>query len=138
MTHPLMFESDDPILARLREVALAFPGAQERVSHGRPNWFTKNQFAAYGGHVKGSHHDESLARALIFKPDADHRDLLLGDERFVVPGYHGPFGWLAIALDTWEPGWDEVADLVEESYRMTAHPKLVRELDARGGPHAGA
>lgn len=133
MTHPLMFEADDLILARLRELALGFPGAQEKVSHGRPVWFTKNQFASYGGHVKGSHGDTSLARALLFKPDVDHRDLLLGDERFVVPAYEGAFGWLAIALDTWEPGWDEVTDLLEESFRMTATPKLVRELDALRG-----
>ncbi len=133
MTHPLRFDDDDPILAQVRGVALSFPGAQEKVSHGRPVWFTKNQFASYGGHVKGSHGDTSLARALLFKPDADHRDLLLGDERFVVPAYEGAFGWLAIALDTWEPGWDEVAELVEESFRMTAPPKLIRILDELGG-----
>lgn len=131
MTHPLRFDDADPILAQLREVALTFPGTQEKVSHGRPVWFTKNQFASYGGHVKGSHGDTSLARALLFKPDADHRDLLLGDERFVVPAYEGAYGWLAIALDTWAPGWDEVRDLLAESYRMTAPPKLIRELDAR-------
>ena len=101
MSHPIMFDEDDPILAQVRALALAFPEAQERVSHGRPLWFTTNQFAIYGGHVKGTHGDTSLARALIFKPDADHRDLLLRDERFVVPAYHGPSGWLAIALDTW-------------------------------------
>lgn len=130
MTHPQMFDADDPLLARVRAIALALPGASERVSHGRPTFNTTRQFALYGGHVKGSHDDRSLARALLFKPDTDHRDLLLTDERFVVPGYLGPFGWLAIALDTWQPGWDEVADLVEESYRMTAPPKLLRELDA--------
>lgn len=133
MSHPILFDEDDPILAKLRELALAFPEAQERVSHGRPLWFTTNQFAIYGGHVKGTHGDTSLARALIFKPDADHRDLLLRDERFVVPAYHGPSGWLAIALDTWAPGWDEVHELLDESYRMTAPGKLVRELDARTG-----
>ena len=127
-----MFDADDPILARLRAFALALPGAQEKVSHGRPVWFTTSQFGLYGGHVKGSHGDVSLQRALIFKPDADHRDLLLGDERFVVPAYHGPSGWVAIALDMWEPDWDEVADLLEESFRMTAPPTLVRELDSRG------
>ena len=133
MSHPQMFADGDPILARLRELALSFPGAAEKVSHGRPVWFTTSQFAMYGGHVKGSHGDTSLERALMFKPDADHRDLLLGDERFVVPAYVGPFGWLAIALDTWAPGWDEVHELLDESYRMTAPGKLVRELDARTG-----
>ena len=131
MTHPLMFDGDDEILAQLRAIALSFPGAQEKVSHGRPVWFTTSQFAMYGGHVKGSHGDTSLERALMFKPDADHRDLLLGDERFVVPAYEGAYGWLAIALDTWEPSWDEVTELLEESFRMTAPPARIKELDAR-------
>ena len=131
MTHPLMIDDTDPILVRLREVALAFPGAQEKVSHGRPVWFTTNQFASYGGHVKGSHADTSLARALLFKPDPDHRDLLLGDKRFVVPAYEGAYGWLAIALDTWGPEWDDVHGLLEESFRMTATPTLIKKLDAR-------
>lgn len=132
MTHPPRFDGDDPILAALRELALGFPGAREKVSHGRPVWFTTKQFALYGAHVKGSHDDDSLRRALVFKPDADHRELLLDDERFVVPAYEGAYGWLALALDRWEPSWDDVADLVEESFRMTAPPRLVRELDARG------
>ena len=130
MSHPQMFESDDPLFARLRERCLAYPGANERVSHGRPNWFTARTFASFGAHVKGTHGDESLARALVFKPDADHRDLLLGDERFAVPAYDGPHGWLAIALDTWQPDWDEVDALIEESYRQTAPARLIAELDA--------
>ena len=130
MTHPQMFDDDDALLAGLRNLALSFPGAQEKVSHGRPVWFTRKTFASYGGHVKGSHGDTSLSRALLFKPDADHRDLLLRDERFVVHAYDGPYGWLALALDTWEPSAEEVRDLLEESFRMTAPPALVRELEA--------
>lgn len=130
-----MFDDGDPILLGLRELALSFPGAQEKVSHGRPVWFTKNQFASYGGHVKGAQDDTSLARALLFKPDADHRELLLGDERFVVPAYEGAYGWLAIALDTWEPTDEEVLEWLDESFRMTATPKLIRELDAHAHPH---
>lgn len=130
MTHPLMFD-DDPVLARLRPLALSFPGATEKVSHGRPTWRTTRQFASYGGHVKGTHGDTSLARALLFKPDVDHRDLLLRDERFVVPAYEGAYGWLAIALDTWDPDEDEVLAWLDESFRMTAPHRLVIELDAR-------
>ena len=58
-------------------------------------------------------------------------DLLLGDDRFVVPGYDGPYGWLALPLDAHEPDWDEVDALIEESYRQTAPPARLRELDAR-------
>lgn len=130
MSHPLMFEADDPLLARLRTLCLAYPGAAERISHGRPQWYTTATFASYGGHLKGSHDDTSLARALLFKPEADHRALLLDDERFVVPGYVGPAGWLALPLDAAGLDWDEVDDLIEESFRQTAPAARRRELDA--------
>ncbi len=48
----------------------------------------------------------------------------------MVPGYDGPYGWLALPLDAHEPDWDEVDALIEESYRQTRRLGL-RELDAR-------
>lgn len=128
MSHPQMFADDDPVLAQLRALALALPGANEKVSHGRPAFYTTKIFAKYGGHVKGSHSDQTLARALLFLPDADHRDLLVRDERFHVPGYEGAYGWLALRLDVGEVDWAEVEDLLVESFRLTAPPKLVRQL----------
>jgi hypothetical protein len=50
--HDLMFDDDDPLLARVRAVALAFPEAQEKVSHGRPAFFTGKVFAYFGGALR--------------------------------------------------------------------------------------
>ena len=50
-------------------------------------------------------------------------------ERFAVPPYVGHRGWIAIFLDG-DVDWDELADLVEESYRMTAPKRLAARLDA--------
>jgi hypothetical protein len=44
-----MFDHDDPYLGRVRELAQALPGADMKVSHGRPAFFTKKVFAYYGG-----------------------------------------------------------------------------------------
>ena len=38
MPHPVMYADDDPGLRELRALCLAFPGAEERVSHGRPTF----------------------------------------------------------------------------------------------------
>ena len=40
MAHPLMFDEADPLLARVRDLALALPEAAEKVTHGRPTFFT--------------------------------------------------------------------------------------------------
>lgn len=47
--HPLVFRDDDPGLAELRAIALGYPDAFEKVSHGRPGFFVAKMFARYGG-----------------------------------------------------------------------------------------
>ena len=150
MAHPPRFDPEDPLLHRLRDIALALPGADEKVSHGRPTFFTRKVFAIFGGVVKGDHHSDTLARSVLFLPAADEREALLADGRFVVPGYEGAYGWLCLPLDRGGSSgpdtgrrspstdstargvdWDEVSELVEESYRNTAPVTLVRALDAR-------
>jgi hypothetical protein len=134
MAHPQMFDGSDPYLARLREICLALPGADEKVSHGRPRFFTRKVFAIYGGVVKGDHDPEPYRQALLVLPDEADRPALLDDGRFVVPGYHGPSGWPMLDLRTAAGAdgvdWVEVAELVDTSYRRTAPAGLVRELDA--------
>ena len=133
MSHPVMFEDADPYLARLREICLALPEAQEKVSHGRPTFFTKKVFAGYGAVVKGDHDPEPHARSLVFVPDAADRPALLADDRFFEPAYLGPYGWLGLdfspARSVGRVEWDEVAELVDASYRLTAPARLVRLLD---------
>ena len=131
MAHPPRFEEDDPILARLRGLALALPGAAEKVSHGRPTFFTRKVFAIFGAVVKGEHASTRLARSLVFLPAPEERAALHADGRFVVPGYEGAYGWLCLPLEPADTDWDEVAELVEDSFRSTAPTARVRELDAR-------
>ena len=52
MAHPIMFDETDPLLGRLRALALALPDAAEKISHGHPAFFTTKIFAYYGGSVK--------------------------------------------------------------------------------------
>ena len=64
MTHPIMFDDKDPLLKRVRKLALTFPGANEKISHGRPAFYTVKVFAYYGGSTKTDgvwkSHDHSL------------------------------------------------------------------------------
>jgi predicted DNA-binding protein (MmcQ/YjbR family) len=48
-------------------------------------------------------------------------------ERFFVPPYVGHRGWVGMRLDR-RPDWNEVAELVRRSYRLTA-PKRLGRLD---------
>lgn len=133
MAHPQMFDDDDPVLARVRELALAFPGADEKVSHGRPAFFTKKVFAYYGGSLKADGEWVQHPQSVMVLVDDDEREALLADERVFVPAYMGPSGWLGVDVDS-DAGvdWDEVRELLDASYRLTAGKRLVAELDAPG------
>jgi predicted DNA-binding protein (MmcQ/YjbR family) len=119
-----MYEDDDPYLAEVREVCLRFPEASEVEAWGRPTFRAgKKIFAVF----TGSRED---GFSLIFKPDADERPALLADRRFSVPPYFGPGGWLALELDAAPVDWDEVAELVDGSYRQVALKRMLAALDA--------
>lgn len=126
-----MFDPDDPWLARIRELAMALPEADEKVSHGRPAFFTRKVFAYYGGSHKLDGEWVQHEQAIMVQPDPAERRALQADPRFWVPGYLGPSGWLGLDLDDASDP-NEVAELLEDSYRVTAPSRLVRALDVDG------
>ncbi len=128
MAHPKMFEDDDPVLARVRRLALALPGAAEKVSHGRPAFHTVKVFAYYGGSVKVDGVYRQHPRCVMVLPDTEERPALVEDPRCFVPAYLGPSGWVGLDLDA-ATDWAEVAELLDASYRRTAPARLVTELD---------
>ena len=127
MVHPVMFDAEDPVLARVRELALALPEAAERISHGRP-WFAipgRTAFAVYGSGTKGP--DKVMhPHALVVHVDDDERPARLPDPRFFVPAYLGPKGWLGIDVDAPDTDWTEVAELLDASWRHAAPGRLLR------------
>lgn len=128
MTHPLMFSPDDPLLARVRDIALTFPEADEKVSHGRPAFFTQKVFCNFGGSQRIDEEWVAHDAAIMVRPDADDDPALRQDPRFWVPAYLGPSGWLGIDVDE-DSDWQEIAELIDASYRMTAPRRLVKQLD---------
>ncbi|WP_246852694.1 MmcQ/YjbR family DNA-binding protein [Naasia sp. SYSU D00948] len=132
MTHPLMFTEDDFGLAEVRRICLALPGATETISFGRPWFRVKTAFAVFGGGTSGPER-RMFPSGLIVHPDADTRLALLQDPRFFVPAYMGPSGWMGLDLLAAPVDWQEVAELVDESYRNTAPRRLVAQLDERAG-----
>ena len=130
VVHPRMFDEDDAYLARVRALASAFPGAGEKVSHGRPAFFTKKVFAYYGGSLKVGADWVEHARSIVVQTDPDDRPALEEDPRVYVPAYLGPSGWLGVDLHE-GTDWVEVEELLDGSFRLTAPRRSIAELDAR-------
>jgi hypothetical protein len=125
--HPIMFDADDPLLERVRALALALPEAEERISHGRP-WFSivgRTAFAVYGSGTRGP--DKVMhPHAVVVHVDDDERPARAQDPRFFVPAYLGPKGWLGLDVDGPDTDWAEVAELLDASWRHSAPARLLR------------
>ncbi|MDA2892952.1 MmcQ/YjbR family DNA-binding protein [Mycolicibacterium sp. BiH015] len=133
MPHPVMFRDDDVGLAEVREIALGFPGAFEKVSHGRPVFCAPKMFAIYGGSAKSAAKGEHIQypHAILVKVDDSDRAALEQDRRFFFPAYMGPYGWLGLDLTAAKVDWKEVAELADASFRMVAAKNLIKQLDQR-------
>lgn len=123
MSHPRMYHDDDPYLADLRKVALAFPESVEVEAWGWPTFRAKKIFAMFA-----SGPDDNTF-GVIFKPETDERPALVDDPRFYSPPYWGPSGWLELNFDAAPVDWDEVRELLDGSYRQVALKRMIKALD---------
>lgn len=116
---------------RVRAIALALPGAAEKLVVGHPAFYTRKVFAYLGMSYKvdGVIIRQPCTFSVLLPPQ--ERLALLHEGRAHVPMYIGPWGWIGIHLDRKDVDFDEVAELVEESYRATASARLIRQLEAR-------
>jgi predicted DNA-binding protein (MmcQ/YjbR family) len=126
--------ASDP-LSRLRAICLALPEAAERTSHGEPTWFAGKGkvFAMLDDHHHGAPH------LSVWLPAGGAQQALIESDpkRFFRPPYVGSSGWVGVVLDT-RPDWAVVAWLVEQAYRLVAHPRLVALLPDNGAAVPGA
>ena len=122
--------SEDP-LGRLRALCLALPEAVEQVTWGEPTFRVRDKiFAMYHDHHHGDGRVAVWCKAL---PGAQEVLVSADPDRYFIPPYVGHHGWIGVRLDG-AIDWGELADLVEEGYRMTAPKRLIALLDRRALP----
>jgi hypothetical protein len=121
-SHPIMptAPENEKLLARLRTIALAMPATDEAINHGRPCFRVREKtFVMF----LDNHHRDGRVAIWCKAPPGAQTMIVEGDpERFFVPPYVGPKGWIGARLDR-KPDWAAIRALVEESYAMTAEPK---------------
>ena len=111
---------------RLREICLALPEVEEEIA-GLSGEHAKFQ-------VRGKafvwclddHHGDGRVAIWCKAPPGMQAMLVESDSiRFFIPPYVGHRGWIGLRLDVGETDWEQVRDVVTESYRMTAPKKLL-------------
>jgi len=114
------------VIERIRKPCLALPEAVEK---------------SFGGHVSPGFRvrdklfvviSEDRSYMTLKAPEGVQRILVYSDgERFFVPPYVGSKGWVGVRIALKEaPNWDEVAEMIYESYCLTAPKQLVARLEA--------
>jgi predicted DNA-binding protein (MmcQ/YjbR family) len=104
-------ESRDAVLAKLRKIVLALPGAHETRSWGHPN------FRA-GGAIFCAFHDKDRIPCIFFRLDPIMQELFRGDPRFLGSNHTGR-DWVDIRADR-TVDWTLVRELAHESHARFA------------------
>jgi predicted DNA-binding protein (MmcQ/YjbR family) len=107
-------------LIRLRQVCLALPGAVEKETWETPTFRVRDKIFAMANVADGR-----MGVWCKAPPGAQAILVAAAPDRFFRPPYVGHKGWIGIWLDD-GTDWDEVADLIGRSYRMTAPKRLLR------------
>ena len=112
-------------LARVREIAVALPGAEETTSHGMPC------FRVQGGkmfcYFTQDHHGDGITAIIVKTSGPDEQAQLIDQDPDVYyrPAYFGPSGWIGLRLDSADTDWEHVAERVEFSWKVIAPRKLL-------------
>lgn len=115
-----------PRLARLAKICVALPETERRDTGDHAAFVVRKRVFAY---FLNNHHGDGIVSVACKALPGDNTELARAQpERFYLPAYIGPRGWVALRLDTGEVDWDEVGELVTTSYRLIAPKSLIPKI----------
>jgi predicted DNA-binding protein (MmcQ/YjbR family) len=108
----------------MRDICLSLPDTEETMTWGEPHFRVMGKIFSGYGKEKGK-------ETIGFKLEMEHADILVtSDPRFSRAPYVGHKGWVSMDVKKIDD-WDEVRDLVLESYRLIAPKKSLAKLEGR-------
>lgn len=119
-----MAQSPSVWLARVRDLALALPEAEEKLSHGAPGFFVRGgKFFAY---FSQDHHGNGITALLVKTSGVEEQSQLIENDPdlYYRPPYFGPAGWIGIRLDTGSNDWVHIEEWLTRSWRASAPKRL--------------
>jgi hypothetical protein len=123
-------------LDRVREIALALPEVGERLSHGEPCFFIRDDVPLC--YVHANHRGNGRVELWCPAPPGVQDEMVTAEPaRFFRPpaSTTGTFSdWLGVYLDTSGPDyvdWDEIAAVIGDAYRTVAPARLLEQLSTQ-------
>jgi phosphoribosylglycinamide formyltransferase-1 len=122
---------NDDKRGRLTAICQSLPGAQHQDQGDHTIYRVRGKVFAY---FLDNHHGDGIVSVCVKSQLGENVDRArLEPERFYLPAYIGPRGWFGMRLDRGRVRWREVAEIVEQSYRLTAPKTLIKQLDGASG-----
>jgi phosphoribosylglycinamide formyltransferase-1 len=120
---------EEPRLARVTQIALALPETARQCHGSHAAFLIRKKTFAY---FLNNHHGDGIVAITCKVFPGDNNALAVAQpRRFYLPAYLASKGWVALRLDTGKIDWDEVGELLNTSYRLTAPPRLAALLEAQ-------
>jgi hypothetical protein len=119
----------DAVVKRVRDACARLPQITERSSHGMPSFFINDKPCFM--YVTDNHHNDGRFALWCAAPEGMQKMLVDAEpDRYFVPPYVGPSGWVGVRLDRDTP-WNQIDSIIENAYVAKAPPKLLAVY--RGG-----
>lgn len=109
-------------LDKVREIALALPATEERVSHGQATFFAAGKMFAQFRH---DHHGDGRTMVAVKTGDAEEARMLIeaSPETYSRVAYFRA-EWVGVALGE-DADWDHVGDRIARSWELAAPRRLL-------------
>ena len=117
--------------ARLTEIVLALPGA---TVEGQQHLSLAYKGKKFGYYLDDHHGDGIVGLSCKAEPGVNRALVDAEPDRFFIPSYVGPKGWLGLRLDLADIDWDEVEAFVQDAYRLCAPRSPTGSAPAKAGP----
>ena len=109
-------------LAKIRKICLSLPDTKETMTWGKPHFRVGEKiFAGYA--------EENGKCVVGFKLEMAHASIAVQVPGFSRAPYVGHKGWVSLETDSVKD-WDEVREMILESYRLIAPKKSLAKLAA--------
>lgn len=114
--------NEDKRLVKLTKICLALPEATRDYNGQHAGFRVRKKTFAW---FLNDHHGDGIVALNCKVIRGDNTALAAAQpDRFYIPAYVGPKGWVGLRLDVGEIDWEEVTELVNGSYRMVAPKRL--------------